>query len=308
MKSQHDSLPSSCSALIAQPSRSGITGTVALADGRYLGYAEYGDPGGWPLVFFHGTPGSRVLARLAAAQARLAGIRLLAPERPGYGLSTPQPGRRLLDWPDDVRQWADALGLDRFAVLGVSGGGPYAAACAWQLPDRVSVAGIVSSLAPKDAMLSSLPRLQQCLAQLVRHTWLTGPALTLLAALARRWPANLITVLAWSLPPADRAILAQPDVQQLHLDSLMEAFRQGSQATAAELALFSRPWGFSVAAVQVPVFLWHGIADRLLPVAMGRYLANQIPDCQARFLPDAGHLWIFQGYLEVLATLRRSAR
>jgi pimeloyl-ACP methyl ester carboxylesterase len=105
--------------------------TLRLGDGRRLGYAERGDPGGRPLLYFHGWPGARVEARLADEPAKAAGVRLVALDRPGMGFSDFQRGRTFVDWSADVVEVADALQLDRFAVLGISGGGPYAAACAW---------------------------------------------------------------------------------------------------------------------------------------------------------------------------------
>src|SRR5215831_6622757 len=125
--------------------------TVILADGRRIGYAEWGDADGRPLLYFHGWPGSRLEGRLGAEAARASGVRLVALDRPGMGLSDRLPRRRLIDWPSDVAAVADALGLRRFAVLGISGGGPYAVACARMLADRLIGVGVVSSLAPMDA-------------------------------------------------------------------------------------------------------------------------------------------------------------
>ena len=159
---------------------------LRLTDGRRLGYAEYGDPDGWPLMFFHGTPGSRVMARFAASRAREMGVRLIAPERPGFGLSDVQPQRRLLDWVEDIRELADALSLDRFAVAGVSGGGPYVAACAWKMGKRLVAAGIVSGLAPADRVRRELSWLHRLSAVLVRRAALVNLVLGLLA---RRRPA-----------------------------------------------------------------------------------------------------------------------
>ena len=278
---------------------------VRLADGRRLGYAEYGDPRGWPLFFFHGTPGSRVMAGFAASQAQAWGIRLLAPERPGYGLSDPQPRRCLLDWPEDVRQLADVLELEGFGVVGVSGGGPYAAACAWRLPERVQVAGIVSGLAPPDILEQAHMWPQRLLAPLLRRSGLIQPFLTLVATALRRQPQRFLTALLPLVPKPDRAVLSRPEVRQLQIDGIIQACRQGTQATAQDLALFSRPWGFPLAEIAVPVHLWHGVQDRVVPVAMGRYLAAHIPGCQGHFLREAGHLWIFEGYKEVMQTLRR---
>ena len=121
---------------------------LRLSDGRTLGYAQYGVPDGKPLFVFHGSPGSRLQVRAAHAPALARGIRIIAPDRPGLGLSTRLPGRQVADWPSDVRELADALNIARFAVIGVSGGGPYVAACAWGLPERITRAGIVSGVAP----------------------------------------------------------------------------------------------------------------------------------------------------------------
>ncbi|MGQ9920951.1 MAG: alpha/beta fold hydrolase [Desulfobacca sp.] len=282
------------------------THLIRLSDGRLLAYAEYGDRRGWPLLFCHGTPGSRVMARFVASQAQAWGIRLLAPERPGYGLSDPQPHRRLLDWPEDVRQLADALGLARFGIVGVSGGGPYTAACTWRLPERIQVAGIVSGLAPPDALGPALPWPLRLLALLLRRPWWLRPFLTVLATAIRQQPQRCLTALLPLLPCGDRAIMSRPEVQRLQLDGVMQAWRQGVQATLEDLAIFSQPWGVPLAEITVPVYLWHGNRDRVVPVAMGRYLAAQLPTCRARFVPEAGHLWIFEGYNEVIKALLRS--
>lgn len=278
--------------------------TIRLADGRRLGFAEYGDLHGWPLLFFHGTPGSRLLARFAAADAQARGIRLLAPERPGYGLSDPHSGRRLLDWPEDIRQLAAALNLEKFGVVGISGGGPYAAACAWRLSDRIQVAGIISGLAPKDALAHELRPYHLLLAQLLRRTWLTRPCLELLAHALRRYPHRCLNAIMPLISKSDRLLLCRPEIRRLQIDGILQACRQGAAATAQDLALFSLPWGFRVEDIAVPVHLWHGDQDRVVPVAMGRYLAAHIPGCQARFITDAGHLWILEGYKEVLKSMR----
>jgi len=121
---------------------------MTLSDGRDLGWLELGVPDGWPIFGFHGTPGSRLQLAINEAAVRRAGVRLIAPDRPGYGMSTYQPGRRLIDWPSDVVELADHLAVDRFSVMGVSGGGPHALACASVLKERVVVAGIVSGADP----------------------------------------------------------------------------------------------------------------------------------------------------------------
>jgi pimeloyl-ACP methyl ester carboxylesterase len=121
---------------------------IALPDGRSLAYAEFGDPDGRPVLFFHGTPGYRLNPWIEDAELRSLGVRLIALDRPGVGRSTPRPQRRLLDWPDDVQTLADVLGLERFAVVGFSNGGPHAAACAHKLGRRVSGTALVAPMPP----------------------------------------------------------------------------------------------------------------------------------------------------------------
>ena len=200
-----------------------------------LGYAEYGDPDGWPLMFFHGTPGSRVMARFAASRAREMGVRLIAPERPGFGLSDVQPQRRLLDWVEDIGELADALNLDRFAVAGVSGGGPYVAACAWKMGTRLVAAGIVSGLAPADRVRRELNWLHRLSAVLVRRAALVNLVLGLLARSARHHPEWIIRSMCLVAPWGDRKILSQPEVRVTQIDGISEAFRRGAQGAAAEL-------------------------------------------------------------------------
>jgi pimeloyl-ACP methyl ester carboxylesterase len=285
--------------------RQGQDKVLGLQDGRRLGYAEYGKPAGWPLMFFHGTPGSRIMARFAAPKAQELGVRLIAPERPGFGLSDMQPRRRLLDWAGDVEELADALNLERFAVAGVSGGGPYAAACAWKLGSRLTVAGIISGLAPADRLRRELSGHHLLTASLVRRTALVTVVLGWLARTVRRRPELIIRSMRLVAPKGDRRILSQPEVQRTQIDGIVEAFRRGPPGIAYEFDLFSRPWGFEVEEIKIPVLLWHGEADHIVPVKMGRYLVGQIPNCRARFIPGAGHLWVFEGYEEVFRKLRK---
>jgi len=151
-------------------------------------------------MFFHGTPGSRVMAKFAAGRARELGVRLIAPERPGFGLSDFQANRRLLDWAEDVGELAEALNLERFAMAGVSGGGPYVAACAWKMASRVVSAGIISGLAPVVQVRQKLTRLQRLSAALVRRATLVNLILELLARSVRRHPERIIKRMALVAP------------------------------------------------------------------------------------------------------------
>jgi pimeloyl-ACP methyl ester carboxylesterase len=279
--------------------------TLRLGDGRQLGYAERGDPGGRPLLYFHGWPGARVEARLADEPAKATGVRLVAFDRPGMGLSDFQPHRTLVDWPEDVVRVADTLGLDHFAVLGIFGGGPYAAACAWKLSGRVTHAGIVSGLVPLNVpgVIAGMGRRNRLTFQLVGR--LAVLRRTLMASMALSVARRPARVLERGVAAAvDKAYLDRPDVRQVLVESLSEAFRGGSAGPAWEMGLYAGPWGFPLEEIRMPVDVWHGEADANAPVAMGRYVAASIPRCRARFYPGEGHLHFIDRLPEIFEALR----
>jgi pimeloyl-ACP methyl ester carboxylesterase len=269
-----------------------------------LGFSEWGDRDGLPLLYFHGWPGSRLEARLGDDAATANGVRLIAVDRPGMGLSDYQPGRTFVDWPDDVLQLSAALGLDGFAVLGISGGGPYAVACAWKLSEHLARAGIVSCLAPLDVpgVLDGMGRRNRFAFQVVaRASMLRRGLFALTARSVRRRPDR---VLQDGVAPVDKKYLDRPGVQDVLVESLSEAFRGGSRGCAWEMGLYARPWGFRLEEIGTPVHLWHGEQDANAPVAMGRYLASVIPACEATFYPREGHLHFVDHLAEVFDAVR----
>lgn len=285
-------------------------GALTLADGRRLGYADYGAPRGRPVLLFHGLPGSRLQGHPDRTIPAALGLRIIAPERPGYGLSDPLPGRAMGDWPADVAALADHLGLDRFAVLGVSGGGPYAAACARALADRLDGVSLVSPLGPLQdpALLAGMSRLDRTLLALARRgAWAVYPPGLLLATLARRLPTWYLGIMDAHLPAPDRRICARPAVRRLIREDLAAAFCQGAAGALQDIVLLARPWGFPLEAIDLPVRLWHGLEDGTVPPAVGRALAAALPRCQARFVAGAGHLLVIERWREILADLARAA-
>jgi pimeloyl-ACP methyl ester carboxylesterase len=277
---------------------------IELQDGRWLGYAEWGDPAGGPLLFFHGWPGSRVEGRLGDDAAKASGVRLIAVDRPGMGLSDFQPRRAFVDWPSDVVQLAEALGLDGFAVLGISGGGPYAAACAWKLSDRLTRAGIVSGLAPLSVpgVIAGMGRRNRLTLQMVGHlAVLRRILMTAVAASVARSPDRVLE--RGVAATVDKSYLRRPEVREVLAKSLSEAFHSGSSGPAWEMGLYARPWGFPLEDIRTPVDLWHGEQDANAPVAMGRFLAASIPECRARFYPGEGHLHFVDRLPEIFAAL-----
>ncbi|MFI5779043.1 alpha/beta fold hydrolase [Nocardia sp. NPDC051570] len=273
--------------------------TITLPGGHIAGYVEYGDRGGSPVLYSHGIPGSRLEALALDAAAAASGLRVIAVDRPGIGLSSFIRRRRVAEWADIVAALADRLGLERFAVVGVSGGGPYALACAHGLADRVSSVVLVSSVAPvaeHDAERRNLMVLR-------RFPALARPVAALLAARVRR-PGGVAEMVA-GMPAVDRDRVAEhPEVLMALSANVAEAFRQGSRGVATDMRLlFTRDWGFRLAEITNPVQIWHGDGDRNVPVADARRLAAELPCGRAIVVPDAGHLLIVDHAETILAAM-----
>jgi pimeloyl-ACP methyl ester carboxylesterase len=269
--------------------------SIKLSDGRSLGFQCLGDEDGSPLFFFHGTPGSRLVLSQHDLLAQVPGVRLIVPERPGYGISDPKPGRVLLDWPDDVAELADYLSLNTFAVAGGSGGGPHALACAYRLVQRVTMALVFSSPAPAafhgaTRGMSSGNRLGLLLTRYA--PWLVRRMMRHTVALFERNPEGFLAAMAKQMAPPDRELLQGESFREAIIRDLRESLRQGSdgQAVDSALAMTNRDWGFDLQDISVPVFLWHGEEDALVSIHMAKYLAREIPRCDARMVPGAGHL------------------
>jgi pimeloyl-ACP methyl ester carboxylesterase len=275
-----------------------------LRDGRNLSFADYGDPEGSPILFFHGFPGSRFDGEYAGRVAGGMGIRLIAPDRPGMGRSAHMPHRRLLDWPADVEQLADALGLSTFGVLGYSGGGPHALACAYRISHRLASVGVLSSVSPvtEPGAMDGMNRSNVLIFRLSRRLpWL----LSLIYRLNSRVDGmRLMEAAMKQLPEPDRAVMRDRAVLDAVAKDYKEAFRQGPAGVVYEGGLYATDWGFRLTDVTMPVGLWHGEKDTNAPVQMGRYLARMIPTCHATFYPDEGHLSIMTHHIgDVLGAL-----
>jgi pimeloyl-ACP methyl ester carboxylesterase len=279
--------------------------TIVLRDGRALTYGEMGDPSGTPVVLLHGTPGSRHQVLVDEAPMLAAGVRVVAPDRPGYGGSAFAPGRRLVDFAEDVRELADHLGLDRFAVLGVSGGGPHAAACAARLGDRVTALGLLSSVGPmaepgSEAGMMGPNRLFARLAR--RFPAANRIPFGLMVALGRRMPDRLLAQGAKRAPGNDGAILGRPEVAASVRRDFAEASPTTGRAAAQDFELMARDWGFRLADIAVPTDVWQGDADVNVPVAHARALAAAIPGAVLHLHPGEGHLMCLDHMDEIVRT------
>lgn len=275
-----------------------------LPDGRRLGYDEYGSLDGKALFYFHGSPSSRVESALYVNEELLQSlnVRLVAADRPGMGLSDFQPDRRLLDWRQDVLALADHLNIERFVVLAYSLGGPYGAACAYAVSERLTKIGIVSGTAlfTRRVLLHhvnegtrrflNLPRENPRAARL--FLWMLG-------ATARFAPNRLIAQAKSLLPGPDREIvLSGREFQQGFIAMVREAFRQGVRGAYHGSLLTVTDWGFRLEDIQRAVSIWHGEADQNIPVEMARYMASAIPKCEIKLYPNNGHLSLFKKHAE----------
>lgn len=281
--------------------------TLRLQDGRRLGWAEFGDAQGQPVLYCHGWPGSRIEASLLDRAAKRSRVRLIAADRPGMGLSDFLPGRQFTDWPQDASELCDALGLDRFAVMGVSGGTPYALACAARFPERMSCVVVVSGMGPLDRPdglegMGWWNRLLIATAQKMPRTvrFLFGPASRLIFGL----PGFALFVLRRLLPEPDRTVLGRTEMRIFFGRHVREIFRQGPKGPAHDGEAYLKPWNFRLDDISIPVHLWHGDSDVAVPDSMGRFLALKLSGCQARILPGEGHISLLVDHAdEILGAL-----
>ncbi len=274
--------------------------TVTLRDGRSLAWAEWGDPAGRPVVLFHGGPGSRLLCPDEDATVS-AGVRLITIDRPGYGRSDPHPDLSLLTWADDFTELHDLLGLPPCPIVGWSGGGPYALACAVRAPALVSSVGLAASQAPVEVMDEGWAD-DRRLADLLRHDRAAG-----VDALTHRHqgyaddPASIFS--AWDDPnDPDVRLLALPGVNEAMVEMVREGARQGSTGAVADDVALLEPWGFSAADVRQDVAVWLG-SENLVCRSDADYFAATIPRAVYVVFPGDGHLVPLPRWAEMLAWL-----
>lgn len=285
-----------------------LEGTVGLADGRRIGFAEFGDPRGRAVVWLHGTPGARrQVPHEAREWAVSRGVRIIGIDRPGIGSSTRHAYPRIRSFATDLASVADALGVEEMAVIGLSGGGPYALAAGADMPSRVVALGVLGGVAPTqgpDAIAGG------AVAWGVRLGWALrwgrvplGVALAGTIRTVKPLASPALDLYARLSPEGDRRLLGRPEFKAMFLDDLLHGSRRQLHAPIADVIAFTRDWGFTASDVRVPVVWWHGDRDHIIPHAHGAHMVSRLPAAELRTLPGESHLGGLGIAEEILTTL-----
>lgn len=284
-------------------------GVAPVGGRRVLGFAEFGDPDGRLILWHHGTPGARrqipIVARRAADRL---GVRLVCVERPGAGESSDHRYRSFREWADDAAALVDHLGHDQFAVVGLSGGGPYALACAHGLGDRVTAVGLLGPVcpltgpdgAPGMTVVGAIARVADVLDSLRTPI---GVALWMAVQPVAPLAHPLYALYTGRVPAGDRRVFADPEMKAMLIDDLVAGSRRRFGAVVHDAALFGRPWGFDLSEVEAPVFWWHGDADNLVPLSHAEHVSRRLRTCVLSVRPEESHMSGFAVSDIVLETL-----
>lgn len=283
-----------------------INNTIKLRDGRVLGYNEYGDPKGKPVFHFNGSGGSRLEHPVDTSILTELGIRYISTDRPGHGISTAQPGRELLDWPDDISSLADHLGIDKFFVLGWSAGGPHALACAYKLQDRIISGALVGGLAPPDR-----PKPYQGYSGILKLIMFLGRNFPKLVYVFRRMSAKLINKPSGdigdkfikSMPKVDQKPFENIEIKEMFVADIKEGYKQGGDGPARDDIIINFPWKFDIKNIQSRFDIWQGDKDKNVPLNQGQYLADLLPNSNFHLLKDKGHMLLLDEWKNILSTL-----
>jgi pimeloyl-ACP methyl ester carboxylesterase len=284
--------------------------TIAGPDGKAIGYGEYGDSEGSPVIFLHGLGDSRLTRHPDDELTASLGVRLITVDAPGVGLSEYVPLRSQLEAADRVLAVADALGLSRFAVLGWSAGGPRALAVARRYAERVRAVGIASGFGPlerAETRALASRQIRQGTSVLSRMPWLARLFVASIPREYRKDPRRAFEKqFGAHASDSDRRLLDAPDISANILGGAQESVRQGANGMALEMVLLmGRSWGFRPEDVTVPTRLWYGEEDQIVPLAMGRQLANLLPGANLTVYEGEGHMVVIQHWAEILETLVR---
>ncbi|ODR98371.1 hypothetical protein AUC68_07960 [Methyloceanibacter methanicus] len=282
------------------------TRVLQLADGRRIGYAEYGAPDGHPVVVLHGTPGSRTLFASTTDVARKMGFRIVAPDRTGYGLSDYHRHDTLTDTAYDIQALANGLGINRFFLVGFSGGGPHALAAALLMKDRIQQVALISPVGlVGEAEHVSMTSLQHFIFSYLGHSQMAARAYFHGVRAMIEWVPHSAELLVTQYATAtDRAILDQYGLRHSLGASMREGLSRSVEGAVQDLRLYCGPWGLALDKLQTPVSIWQGSDDTIVPPQAAYRLADVLPNCRLEVLEGMGHYWLFGSFERILDRIR----
>ncbi len=275
--------------------------TIQLGDGRKLGFAEYGPNDGEPVLYFTGGNSSRFEGKWFEKSSNRNNVRLIVPDRPGFGLSSFYPNRQLLDWPKDVIELANTLSIDMFSVFGLSGGGPHVLATVYEVPDRVKKVAIVSGTASPE------------MPNKFRGMW---PPVKLIFVTAEKFPKvnrfllkqmagfysdekQMMKRMKQAMPLPDvKLIEERPEIINIFSEATKEAHRNGVDGDAWEWQLYVNAWHFQLREIQKEIKLWYGKYDQQVPIDMGKYLYEKLPNSHLIEVEDGGHFSTINNHID----------
>ena len=278
-----------------------IEKTITLPDGRLLGYGIYGNPLGIPIIDFHGIPGSRREAELIASFIKRDDLCFIGFDRPGFGRSSPKRNYKIIDIPADVAILADHLNLNQFIALGYSGGGPFALACAAQIPERLAAIGIVSGVGPSEIGSEGMHESNKKKFNLAQRMPLVSRfLLSAVFSKMRRHPENVGSDLekVWlQMPDVDQKVIQDPIFSNGITEVSKDAIQRTVRGWVDEEILMTQPWQFNLTEIKARnLFLWHGELDRNVPISMAKAMAERISACKAKFFSAEGHLSVIYNH------------
>ena len=282
-----------------QPKR--VNQTTQLMDGRTLGFAEYGSPNGSPVFYFTGGNSSRFEGEWFSNAAKKKNIRLIVPDRPGFGLSTFQPDRQFLDWPNDVIELADALSIDTFSIFGLSGGGPHVLATIYKVPEKIKKAAIISGTAPPemvDKFNGMWPPVKVIFSTAKNMPLINRFLLKQMAGFYSN-EEQMLKRMKQALPLPDVELIERnPEVIRIFARATKESHRNGIEGDAWEWHLYVNEWGFQISDINREIKLWYGLHDQQVPIGMGRYFASVLPKASLVEVENGGHFSTINNYIE----------
>jgi pimeloyl-ACP methyl ester carboxylesterase len=279
---------------------------LRLEKGRRIGFAEYGAPEGQPVIVLHGTPGSRMLFESTDSVARKMGFRIVAADRAGYGLSDPHHHATLKDTAYDIQALANGLGINRFFLVGFSGGGPHALAAALLMRDRIQQVALISPVGlVTDTEHVSMTSLQHFIFSYLGHSETAARVyFESVRSIVTWFPHSAEYLVTQYAAETDRAILDQYGLRHSLGTSMREGLTRSVEGAVQDLRLYCRPWGLSLHKLETPVTIWQGSEDTIVPPEAAYRLAGVLPNCRLEVLEGMGHYWLFGAFERILDRIR----